>query len=177
VWTAILGIFAAVTGLVGVAVGAMVTGYVTLRQAQLVTQREREARQVLREQEQKDRRDAFQRDTILALQDAMGDLYKATGREQDRLLGEAAARGGAWRAKPIEEPLPEDFLEAHRAISKLRARIFDEELRAVSASIRDEASKGIIAFDRQIMMLHLGRMQEHAERFNARVMVILPDLF
>src|SRR6266508_3522940 len=48
VWTAMLGIFAAVIGFLGVIVGAVVTGYVTLRQTQLATRREREAQQMLR---------------------------------------------------------------------------------------------------------------------------------
>lgn len=59
---------------VGVVLGGAIAGGVALRQVQLVTDREREARQAERELVREDARDAFQRDTILALQDAVADL-------------------------------------------------------------------------------------------------------
>jgi hypothetical protein len=83
-WTAIVGMFAAVIGFLGVIVGAAVTGFVTLRQAELATKREREARQLEREQKRKDVVDAFQRETLLALQDATMDLSIAATRFLDR---------------------------------------------------------------------------------------------
>ena len=61
-WTAIVGMFAAVIGFLGVVVGAVVTGFVTLRQARLATQREHDVRKIEWEQARKDVRDAFQRE-------------------------------------------------------------------------------------------------------------------
>ena len=51
-------------------------GGVALRQVQLFTDREHAARQAEREQARNDARDAFQRDTILALKDAVADLLR-----------------------------------------------------------------------------------------------------
>ncbi len=110
-WTAILGIFAAVIGFLGVIVGAVVTGYVTLRQTQLATRREREAQQMLREQERRDRRDAFQRDTLLALQDALAEIYRCVARDQDEKL--ITRRGAPWPDRSIDVPLPHDYMAAY----------------------------------------------------------------
>ena len=66
----------AVLALVGVVIGGVLAGGVALRQVQLFTDREHAARQAEREQARKDARDAFQRDTILALQDAVADLWR-----------------------------------------------------------------------------------------------------
>jgi hypothetical protein len=67
---AIVGMFAAVAGFLGVIVGAVVTGFVTLRQAQLATQREHDLRRIEWGQARKDVRDTFQRESVIVLQDA-----------------------------------------------------------------------------------------------------------
>jgi hypothetical protein len=72
--------------LLGVVVGAVVTGFVTLRQARLATQREHDVRKIEWEQARKAVRDAFQRESLLAVQDAVEDARRATVREWDRLL-------------------------------------------------------------------------------------------
>jgi uncharacterized membrane protein YcjF (UPF0283 family) len=75
-WTAIVAMFAAMIGFLGVVVGAVVTGFVTLRQTELTSQREREAQQIVREQARKDAHDAFQRENLLALQEAVEDVRR-----------------------------------------------------------------------------------------------------
>jgi hypothetical protein len=61
----------AVLTFLGVVLGATIAGGVTVWQARLTIQRDREARQVEREQTRKDTHDAFQRDAILALHEAV----------------------------------------------------------------------------------------------------------
>ena len=97
----------AVLALVGVVIGGVLAGGVGLRQVQLFTDRERAARQAEREQARKDARDAFQRDTILALQDAVADLLRMVA----DLHGEAVnaeEKMGHW-------PAPSRFGELRRA--------------------------------------------------------------
>jgi hypothetical protein len=175
-WQAALAFGVALIGFLGVVLGAVVTGFVTLRQAELATQREREARQALREQERQDRRDNFQRETLLALQDVLSELHTAVGREQDRMLT-AEAEQGAWPVKPVELPLPEDFMKAHREITKLRARVFDQELRDLMRDIRDGSTQILIAHDRETSMLHVRRVDKLVGRLHDRVIVLFAELF
>ena len=111
----------------GVILGATIAGGIPPWQVQLVTRREREVRQGIREQESKDRRDAFQRETILALQDVM-DMLTAYLRARDEKR-EADTKAGKWTRRDDLSPYPPDFAEASRHIYRLRARIFDDELR------------------------------------------------
>jgi hypothetical protein len=67
----------AIFGFIGVLLGSATTAILTIYREQLVSRREREARQHQRQQDHKDRRDAFQRESIVALQDAVSDLVKA----------------------------------------------------------------------------------------------------
>ena len=62
--------------LLGVILSAAIAGSVSLWQVQLSTDREREARRIERDQTRQDVRDAFQRDTILALQDAIAAFLR-----------------------------------------------------------------------------------------------------
>ena len=91
-WTAIVAIFAAVIGFFGVVVGAVVTGFVTLRQTEPANQREREAQQIAREQARRDAHDAFQKENILALQEAVEDLRQVVVRDVGRKLAAADER-------------------------------------------------------------------------------------
>jgi hypothetical protein len=64
----------AVFGVVGVLLGSVSTSVVAVYRERLVGRRDREARDHQREQESKARREAFQRESVLALQDAVADL-------------------------------------------------------------------------------------------------------
>jgi hypothetical protein len=67
----------AVLSFAGVIVGALIAGGVSLWRELVVTARERAARAAEREQQLQDVRDAFQRETLLALQDANVDFLRA----------------------------------------------------------------------------------------------------
>jgi hypothetical protein len=71
-------------GILGVVVGGLVTGGVSLWREWFITKREREARQALREQERKERRDTFERETLLALQDAVEGTRQGSVALRDR---------------------------------------------------------------------------------------------
>jgi hypothetical protein len=176
----------AVLALLSVIVGATIAGSISLWQVQLVTRREREARHALREQERKDRRDAFQRETILALQDVFGDLHKAVGLEQDRMITAAIEGAGTRGTSPSgmsgwsllrDSMLPEDFLIAHRAITKLQSRVIDGELRTLALGIRDGSSHILLANSYAVMDTEAKKVDDLVTRFHDRVAKVLPDLF
>jgi hypothetical protein len=71
----------AVYGFIGVLLGSLTTAALTVYRERLLGKREREARDHRREQGREDRRNAFQRERLLALQDALSDLLKAVFKE------------------------------------------------------------------------------------------------
>ncbi len=124
-WQAMLTLGVAVIGFLGVALGAVVTGYVMLRQAQLATQREREAQQMLRDQERKDAHDAFQRDAIIALQDAVRDYWGLVVDAHTQIHGPE----GAKTAGETPEMVYSRMRVAYSPLTAARAKVFDDELR------------------------------------------------
>jgi hypothetical protein len=114
----------AAIGFLGVALGAIVTGYVTLRQARLATEREREAQQMLREQEREDTRDDFQRDAIIVLHTALAAYWQTILAANRQIHGLTEAERETVDADPIYEPVRADYWRMTAA----RAKVFDDEL-------------------------------------------------
>ena len=126
----------AVLGFLGVILGAAIAGGISLWQVQLVTKREREAQRRTRVEERRERRDAFQRETRMALHDATSRMRQATVREHERKTALMKARG-SWSDN--EEPLlPDDWTEAAERLLWLQARLHDQELRQMLERLRHE---------------------------------------
>ena len=102
---------------------------------QLVSRRERQAQQELRKQTLKDQRDAFQRDTILSLQDAINQLW-AMSADAFNQAAQLHAQTGEWPLIDLTE-LP-DLNKVSHQIKALSARVFDDELRGLA----DEVVRG-----------------------------------
>jgi len=175
-WTAIVAAFAAVIGFLGVVVGALVTGFVTLRQTELASQREREAQQIAREQARKDAHDAFQQENIPALQEAAEDLRQVVVRDVGRKL--AAADEG----KPVTYVSPlglvdEGWLQAHARVEKLAARIFDPDLKALIGEFLDATIPVFSTLNEDQALEAIDAVRTWGREINARVGVLLPDLF
>jgi hypothetical protein len=167
---------AAVWAFLGVVLGGVLTGAVSLWQAQLVTKREREAREALREQERKDRRDAFQRETLLALQDAVEDVRRAISRDADRKLA-ALKEDGRWPRRMPGEAVPEDLSDAHARVGKFYARIFDDELKTSVAKFRWTTDRAIIAQSEGESKEGLWGMTFLDGEINSRIGIVLPQLY
>jgi hypothetical protein len=165
----------AVLSLAGVVLGAAIAGGVALWQVQLVTNREREVRRTERELSREDVRDAFQREAILAMQDAMADLNRAVGREQERML-EASKASGKWPARKPSQPLLE-YRETRWAIARFRSRIFDESLRDLADAFRDKAFDVICAPTEEAMWEAFDEQRELGRQLNQRITALLPKLF
>ena len=175
-WQAMLALGVAAIGFFGVVLGAVVTGYVTLRQTQLATQREREAQQVLREQERRDRHDAFQRETLLAAQDAVMDVWKAVLGVYDHNVSERDQHG-SWPKRPDSMPLPPEWSEADGRLIKLAARVFDSKLSALLKEFQNHSMETLTAETEEEAFTKLGQLGGLMWLVNSRVSVLLPSLF
>lgn len=166
----------AVYGFVGVLLGSVSTAALTVYRERLVSGREREARQHQREQDRKDRRDDFQRQSLLALQDAASDLIKAVFNEQDRML-EERERTGTWPVRQWETPTASGWEDAELPLRLSRARIFDPALRDLARDIRAVAKNAVWAKSiDEAKALNLDLGQKH-ERLNEQVGNVLPELY
>ena len=133
----------ALLGFLGVIIGAAIAGGISLWQVHFVTTREREAQRRHRAEERTDRRDAFQRETLMALQDATSRMRHATVREHERRTAFMKDQG-SW---PEREGLlfPDDWTEAAARLLWLQARLLDQELRQLLERFRHESANAMTA--------------------------------
>jgi uncharacterized coiled-coil protein SlyX len=148
-------------GFLGVIVGAAVP----LFGEQFVTRREREARQALHEQERRDRRDAFQRDTILALQDAIAAFWPLMMRLREE------TKHPALFLESVE------VTEAHWRINMLRARVFDERLRQLATDIQFQIHAATAASDPDTLEKHALEGDRLLGQMYNRMNTLLEELF
>jgi hypothetical protein len=166
----------AVLSFVGVVLGGAIVGGVALRQLQLVTDREREARLVERELARKDARDVFPRDTLLALQDAVADLLRMVVSLHDEAV-KAEEKTGHWPEPSRLDGLPADFEEHVVCVQGLRARVFDDRLRRLVAELTTAALGALHAGDREHAAHLMVGLTETNEQLQERIHVRLNDLF
>lgn len=163
-------------GFIGVLLGSATTAALTVYRERLLSTREREAREHQRQQDRQDQRNTFQRQSLLALQDAVSDLVKALYNEQDRMLEEMLLTN-RWPARQWETPTATGWAGAELRLRVSRARVFDENLRDLARKIDAVAKKSVWASsidEAKDLNQRLG--QEH-ERFNGLVAKALPELY
>jgi len=166
----------AVFGLVGVILGSLSTSILTIYRERLTTRREQLARDEQYERDRKSVRDAFQRDSILALQAAISDLIRAAYQELDRVLAELE-RTGNWTARTWETPTATGWSDAVLRLESAQARVFDDRLRSLAAKLRDLAGKSIWAESLADSKQHSQEMEPVYRRFNRVITDILPSLY
>jgi hypothetical protein len=165
----------AVFGLVGVLLGSVSTSIVAVYQVQLAGKREREARDHERAEASRARRDAFQRESITALQDAAADMIKAVYAEQDRQL-ERMGPTSEWPARRWETPTAVGWSDAEIRLQVARARVFDDDLRALARETRAVAREFVWAPTLDEAKQSNLRLDQLYERFNERVAQVLRQL-
>lgn len=166
----------AVYGFIGVLLGSATTAVLTVYRERLLSTREREARKHQRQQDQEDRRNTFQRQSLLAMQDAVSDLLKAVFNEQDRML-EEMQRTGRWPARQWETPTATGWEDAELRLQVFRARVFDEKLRSLAHEVRMAAEKSVWASSFDEAKDLAPRLQKGNELFNDLVAKTLPELY
>jgi hypothetical protein len=125
-WQAVLAFWGAI-------VGGVIAGGVSLWVALLAVQRDREARQVEREQTRRDAHNAFQRDAVVALHDAASAYWEL-----------AIDAYGVYRTAvgPQRGDLRSVVLPMNTAFSRMvvaRAKVFDSELRRLVTELDEQA--------------------------------------
>jgi hypothetical protein len=166
----------AVFGLVGVLVGSASTSIVAIYQVRVTAKREREARGQERAQIDRAQRDAFQRESITALQDAVADMLKAVFDEQDRQLA-VMDKSSTWPARRWETPTAVGWVDAEVRLQVARARVFDEELRALARDARALAMKSVWAESLDQAKEFNPKLERLCEQFNERVAQVLRLLY
>lgn len=109
---------AAVWGFVGVIIGGLITGYFTNRAEQIRADKEAQLDGAKRRDDRRIERDRFQRETLLALQEAITQLIAV------QIEFHVRHEGG-----PSRSDLPERYRAATAAVIALRSRIADDTIR------------------------------------------------
>ena len=166
----------AIYGFIGVLLGSATTAALTVYRERLLSAREREARQHQREQDRSDQRNAFQRQSLLALQDAVSDMIKAVYSEQDRMLQELR-RADRWPARQWETPTTAVWEDANLQLQVARARVFDEAIRDTATDIGEVARESIYAAGLDEAQQSNVRLRELNRNLNNLIANTLPKLY
>jgi signal transduction histidine kinase len=169
-------VVAALAAAGGVVVGSAISTAGTAFRERLVSQREREAQEALRVQEKADQRAIFQRESILALQDAIADYWTAVVRDRDKKVA-AQVTNGEWPATTLGDPIPDDFHTAYSRVNRFRARVFDDKLRDLSRRLQDEMGRTLFAANASAANELLEAAQDHATQMNERITSLLRELY
>jgi hypothetical protein len=161
---------------VGVILGAAITGAISLALARSITARERKAQQMRREQERMDRREGFERDTLLALQDAIAKMREVILREYERKTALMAERG-SWPEPSASVLLSSDWLEADDRLILLRARVLDQELQQLVDLFGEATSRAMTAESQAAADDSIVQAGVHLAEISGRISTLLPRLF
>ena len=140
----------------------------------MVGRRERETQEALRQQQLADQRAAFQRDTVLALQDAIGELWALSADGYNR-AATIRAETGTWPA-PEATDLP-NLNTASARITALRARVFDDELRHLVRELQTSIWSAIEVLDWSEQPQRMVAARDPMNRTQDRISVLLKELF
>ena len=166
----------AVIGLLGALVGGLVTGGVTLMRERLLAKREREARERARERELEDRRHAFQRESLLALQEALRELANARNDDYEQRRG-GTHTTGSWKRLQENELFSKELRVARARCWEFHARIFDEEARTLVAEIINRSRDVPKASSVEEAAGIIDEINRLYHRFQARFNALLRTLF
>jgi len=164
----------AIAGAVGVAAGALISSVGVLLRERLVNRRERDAQQELRKQALTDQRDAFQRETILNLQDAIGQLWSLSADAYNQ-AARRQARTGEW-PRTVVTDLP-DLNKVSQQVKALGARVFDEELRELTAKVIRGVWAGIEISDWSQQPEHMEAAREPLNQLHEQAHRLLKSLY
>jgi hypothetical protein len=166
----------AIFGFVGVVLGSLTTSVLTIYRERLATRREITLRDQQYERDRKASRDAFQRESILALQSAVLDLIKAVYDELDRMLSEVQSTGH-WPARKWETPTAAGWSSALLKLESSRARVFDDEIRSLAGDVRAAAGDAVWARTIEAAKESSQPLEALQHKFQEAVTRVLPSLY
>ena len=162
---------------VGVILGAVITGgAIALAEVRLVTVRERKAQRMRLEQERMDRREGFERDTLLALQETTSKMRQVILRDYGRKTALMAERG-SWPEPSASVLLTRDWLEADDRLILLRARVLDQELQQLVNLFGEATTRAMTAESQAEADGSITQAGVHLAEINGRIGALLPRLF
>jgi hypothetical protein len=164
----------AIAAAAGVAVGALISSVGVVFREQLVGRREREAQQEFRKQTLKDQHDAFQRDTILSLQDAINQLWSLSADAYNQAARQQA-KTGEWPLTILTD-MP-DLNKVSHQIKALSARVFDDELRGLVDKVVRGVWAGIEGTDWSQQPSHMDATLKPLNQLHERVHLLLKSLY
>src|ERR1035441_9703685 len=123
----------------------LVTVFVTFATVQLsdwlkdkrAHQREREARREARADAIIERRNQFQRESLLKLQEVAQQFVRSCG-EMHHTDSMAFRAGGGWHKQPYPEDMDQRAHETNVRMTKLTIRVRDERVRELSSRLKAE---------------------------------------
>jgi hypothetical protein len=128
-----------------------------------------------REQERTDRREAFERETLLALQDAISDMRKVTLQDYKRKVVMMEKRG-SWPQPSIGLLLTIGWSQADDRMLALRARILDDELQKLVEGFGDATTLAITAQSQSDADEWIVQAGSRLGEVNRRIGEVLPRL-
>lgn len=131
---------AAAWGFVGTLVGALAsigTSWIANRNARLL-------QSAKLQDDRAERAKAFQRETLIALQDNVLDVLRLYVRAHIELV-ESNRESGQWRQSMLSQEVNEGLLSANRRVAVLVERVSDESVRAKVRALQSLASDGVLA--------------------------------
>jgi hypothetical protein len=136
-WTVIVAPIATLAGGFG---GYWLAGRNEEARDRRASEREAEARNDARSECLEDERHTFQRDTLLHLQDELQHLLRVTARDLHEHQRAVLAEG-----QLSTEPVPDDELLIRASVTRLQARVLDDELRAAVEDFSARCSKAAVS--------------------------------
>ncbi|SNT49720.1 hypothetical protein SAMN05216374_4233 [Tardiphaga sp. OK246] len=154
-------------------VATLVAGYALKFVSDLVQNRwslakERESREAARAEKRYERRSAFQRETLLALQEAAQKLGRATGQTNyhDEV---AASEGTPWRKNRLPDELDTQYFEAQTQVALLSARVSDEQVRKLIADYKTESVSVVHSSSSAVAHQHIVQLMDVGEVLHERI--------
>jgi hypothetical protein len=153
-------------------VGSLVTEWV--RDSRAAT-REARAQDQARTHDRVERRNEFQRQTLLSMQEAVFDLVRSVGalHTEDLVTHQ---RTGKWNELGSDE-WNEKNMVANRMNAMLSARVLDDNLREQIERLRTAATRVLLARSKQESEKEMDNMVALFEHVNGRVGEILRSLY
>jgi hypothetical protein len=121
------------------------------------------------------RRTAFQRETLLKLQECVQDTSRAANEVFLSDLANASL-GHGWSRAKIPEEIDQKFFNTQRKLSLLQSRVRDEEVRTICEKMKSYLIKFSFPKDQNEAMELLGHISSQSDQLNERVGLILREL-
>lgn len=126
--------------------------------------------------ERRAEQNVFQRDSILALQDAFRDLFVAADREVDRMFA-CHRQTGEWPRRTFSTPTEPGWIDAVLRLEQSKARVFDDEVRSLATEMRQIAYDAEWAADAESCEENYKRLLPLRVAFQEAVTRVLPTLY